>query len=130
MKYVVTDPTYILKEWDDDPAAALEKLTGQKAWSSSTGFGDWTNELYGPDVDEPYFAADSGQVCVCAYTDEVAKRLLEISKNCFALFNSSSKIDVTFDRTEPDWTVVYIKNQTGDEWHTFIPDNDDEDEEE
>ena len=128
MRYVVTDPCYILDidDYSELDAPSLTAFTGQKAWVSSTGFGDWTNELYGDDIIQRNFAADSGMVCVCAYTDKVAAKLQKINKNCFALFDSSSKIDVTFDRTEPDWTVVYIENEEGNTWHTFIP-SDDED---
>lgn len=63
IKYVVTDPCYILSDdkWDecckfldDSPKAfneavskALTDLSGFPAFACDTGFGDWSNKIYG-----------------------------------------------------------------------------------
>ena len=81
IKYVVTDPCYILNNdtWDecckfldDSPKAfneavskALTDLTGFPAFACDTGFGDWNNKIYGSYIIHKEFCADSGMVCVC-----------------------------------------------------------------
>lgn len=101
-KYIITDPSYILKDeyekvgnatgWDGDAffkgmADALEKLTGEKAYCASTLFGDWTNEMIAYTDNTPdakcinsRFCADTGLVCVCLLTDEIAATLQDYDK--------------------------------------------------
>lgn len=87
VKYVVTDPCYILdnKTWDkcckfldDSPKAfneavskALTDLSGFPAYACDTGFGDWNNKIYGSYIIHKEFCADSGMVCVCRLTSEI-----------------------------------------------------------
>ena len=97
-KYIVTDPCYLIDKdvwadcckaaelpnhgWDNDlfnarVANELTKLTGQKAWASDTGFGDWDNAIHGnPDkIIQSEFCADSGMVSVCILTDDMEAKL-------------------------------------------------------
>lgn len=149
---VITDPCYILpeEEWKhccdyadktskEDKVdwsyifnraveMALTKFSGSNAWVERTGFGDWTNTVYGPSVVEFGFAADSGMVCVCDYSEPVRAALENISDGCAAMIETSGDITVEFDRSTSDWTVVYIRDEEGNEWHTSLP-GEDEDEE-
>lgn len=77
VKYVITDPCYILNNdtWDecckfldDSPKAfneavskALTDLTGFPAYVCDTGFGDWNNKIYGSYIIHKEFCADSGK---------------------------------------------------------------------
>ena len=141
VKYVVTDPCYILNNdtWDecckfldDSPKAfneavskALTDLTGFPAYVCDTGFGDWN---------------DSGMVCVCRLTSEIenhfAKEYSDIYSRSAAVFEGSEDINVDFDISDPSWTVVKIHdNQTGnfietmsaDDFYAELEDFDDED---
>ena len=147
---VITDPCYILPEdiwneciekceqykdanwserFNEAVKKALTEFSGSNAWVERTGFGDWTNEVYGPAVVDPYFAADSGMVCVCDYSEPVKASLENISDGCAAMIETSGDITVEFDRSISDWTVVYITDLVDDcEWHTHIPSDDEDDE--
>lgn len=146
---VITDPCYILpddtwseciqkageydKGWSErfnhEVAKALTEFSGSNAWVERTGFGDWNNEVFGPSVVEPYFAADSGMVCVCDYSEPVRAVIKDISEGCAAVIETSGDISVEFDRSVSDWTVVNITDLVDDNtWHTHIPDDDEEDE--
>lgn len=163
IKYVVTDPCYILdnKTWDecckfldDSPktfneavAKALAELTGFSAYACDTGFGDWSNKIYGSYIVHKEFCADSGMVCVCRLTDEIkkhfAKEYSDIYSRCVAVFEGSDEIDVDFDISEPSWTVVkicdsktgnFIETMNADDFYAESEDfdddySDDEDEE-
>lgn len=131
IEYVVTDPCYILPDdmWDeccqslDDGfeafneavAKALTKFTGHKAWASDTGYGDWNNEIYGGCIIKSDFYADAGMVCVCRWTASVMRQwqakygTTKISGA--AIFEMSEDIDVDFDQSCPDWTVITIKDK-------------------
>lgn len=92
-KYVVTDPCYILNDdgWDEcckfldnSPKAfneavskALTDLTGFSAYACDTGFGDWSNKIYGSYIIHKEFCADSGMVCFCRLTSEIEKHFEE-----------------------------------------------------
>lgn len=105
IKYVVTDPCYILNNdtWDecckfldDSPKAfndavskALTDLTSFPAVACDTGFGDWSNKIYGSYIIHKEFCADSGMVCVCRLTAEIEKHFEEeysdIYSHCVAV---------------------------------------------
>ena len=154
-RYVITDPCYILPEdlWDKclsyaDKTSkedntdwsgifhtavemALTRFTKASSWADSTGFGDWNNCIHGPCVHYTGgFCADSGMVCVCEYTDAVAERIKDIiEKGCAALFDAEGPLKVNFNREDRDWTVVEIEDAEGNEWHTDIPYDEDEEDE-
>lgn len=134
-KYVITDPCYIVDEktWDkclkDFPnfpkliAEHLTKLTKENAYASDTGFGDWSNALFDSKGCIGYFGADSGMVSVCKYTKKVAERLSGISAGCYCVFEADGPLDVVFDTSNKQWTVVNIKDAVGNEFQTLMPDD-------
>lgn len=139
VKYIVTDPCYILSDeaWSDicDQCEsddfyngkfnnlcteALNKLAGTKnAVACGTGFGDWCNEIYGLGVVKHDFCADAGMVCICRLNHKVLDNLYNKygEKNALsstAIFEMSEDIDIEFDVSNKDWTVITIKDkQTG-----------------
>ena len=134
-KYVITDPCYIVDEktWDkclkDFPnfpkliAEHLTKLTKEKAYASDTGFGDWSNGLMSKDGYLASFGADSGMVSVCKYTKKVAERLSGIFAGCYCVFEADGPLDVVFDTSDKQWTVVYIEDVLGNEFQSLTPDD-------
>ena len=135
-KYIVTDPCYICdddKVWNDvcdamfenekEPnyeagAKILSEYLGQELVMSTTGFGDWSNTLYGKNVVTPSFGADAGLVCVTELTDRVVEILeTEYSRIVGATFVSegiSLKDDVVFDDSDPNWVIVRINTPEGE----------------
>ena len=131
-KYVITDPCYIVddKTWykclKDFPkliAEHLTKLTKENAYASDTGFGDWSNALLGSKGCIGYFGADSGMVSVCKYTKKVAERLSGIFAGCYCVFEADGPLDVVFDTSDKQWTVVYIEDVLGNEFQSLTPDD-------
>lgn len=122
MKYIVTDPCYIIDNdswvslcvnYPEDLEKSLEKLltsiTKKKSFVSDTKCGDWVNFLVGQGVIQNSFTADSGMVCVCAYTDTLKKNLSEkLMSDCCALFETKDLIDVMFDKSGNATKVVII----------------------
>ena len=141
VKYIVTDPCYILDDdtwnecckvfdtykndefmyqrFDEAVSKALTKLTSHQSYACGTGFGDWCNEIYGLGVVKHDFCADAGMVCVCRLNHKVLDNLYKKygEKNALsgaAIFEMSEDIDIEFDVSNKDWTVVTIKDkQTG-----------------
>ena len=106
----------------------MTELTGFPAFACDTGFGDWSNKIYGSYIVHKEFCADSGMVCVCRLTDEIkttfAKEYSDIYSRCAAVFEGSDEIDVDFDISEPSWTVVKIyDHKTGNFIETMSPDD-------
>lgn len=157
-RYVVTDPCYILPDttwkeclekcdefaseanWSEvfnkEVEQALKDFTQGQAFVESTGFGDWSNTLEGPNVQGVgSFCADSGMVCVCELIGKVEQALGNIHDGCVAIFDAEGPLKVDFDTSDSDWTVVNIEDAEGNCWNTSIPDDDeswdeeDEDEE-
>jgi hypothetical protein len=153
--YIITDPCYILpddiyhecfekyyrenksindpenyKAYCNDIAEALRKYsnTEYKVYVSSTGFGDWTNVIFGPNVLQADFAADSGLVCVCELTDVINEHLerTDLFVPCYGVFATEGEVSVEFDRTVPDWVVVKITDEDGNCWETLPAEEDDE----
>lgn len=127
----ITDPCYILPgdTWsevvnkynsDSDIFKALEKelekISGAKAYVSSTGLGDWINEIYSEDpskIINPKFCADSGLVCVCEVnevSEECLKQYTTTNHMC-AKVEVSDNYTVEFDQSDQFWTVVIIKDE-------------------
>ena len=127
----ITDPCYILPgdTWsevvdkyncDSDIFKALEKelekISGAKAYVSSTGLGDWINEIYSEDpskIINRRFCADSGLVCVCEVnevSEEHLKQYTTTDHMC-AKVEVSDNYTVEFDQSDQFWTVVIIKDE-------------------
>lgn len=127
----ITDPCYILPgdTWsevvnkynsDSDIFKALEKelekISGAKAYVSSTGLGDWINEIYSEDpskIINRRFCADSGLVCVCEVnevSEECLKQYTTTAHMC-AKVEVSDNYTVEFDQSDQFWTVVIIKDE-------------------
>lgn len=144
----ITDPCYILpgETWlevvnkyniDSDIFKALEKelekISGAKAYVSSTGFGDWVNEIYSEDqskIINPRFCADSGLVCVCEVnevSEECLKQYTTPARLC-AKVEVSDNYTVELDHSDPSWTVVIIKDENN-KIHSCIPYDEDDEEE-
>lgn len=141
VKYIVTDPCYILDDdtwkecckvfyiykndefiyqrFDEAVSKALTNLTGHQSYACDTGFGDWCNKIYGLSVIKHDFCADAGMVCVCRLNHKVLDNLYknngeENALSGAAIFEMSEDIDIEFDVSNKDWTVVKIKDkQTG-----------------
>ena len=148
-KYIITDPCYILDretwgkccdaakmpsgEWNDEVfnahvADALKVLTDSAAYACQTGFGDWTNRIYGSNVLYPEFVADSGMVCVAEFNDKVENSLKTkyptskfLKNGLAALIECEGDIKVEFDTEDINWTVVYIKDSKGNWFESMQP---------
>ena len=141
----ITDPCYILPgdTWsevvdkyncDSDIFKALEKelekISGAKAYVSSTGLGDWINEIYSEDpskIINRRFCADSGLVCVCEVnevSEECLKQYTTTDHMC-AKVEVSDNYTVEFDQSDQFWTVVIIKDENN-KINSLIPYEDDE----
>jgi len=155
-QYCITDPTYILpqevkdriweewrklgddNDWDTfhrmEEQALSEFTNGGQAFVENTGFGDWENCIYGPGHDggeESTFTADSGEVCVCEYTDAVKEKLDSYpNPNIAAVFDAVGPISVHFNTKDPNWTMVEIVDADGNIWSSFEPESEDEESEE
>lgn len=156
MKYLVIDPCYVC--YDDDVwqnvcnaifdksnesydyskgAKVLSEYLGTEVVMESTGYGDWSNHIWGPNVLENDFYADAGMVAVVKLTDRV---LQEIWKNYTyipgAIFETEADLDlkscVEFDTSDSNWTVVRISTPEGliESDSSEDEDYEDEDEEE
>lgn len=128
-QYIITDPCYILPKniWAEclnkthtasSPfdnnlfCSSVEKLlseyTGNKAFVNVTGYGDWINHLWDNNSEcIGQFCSDSGLVCVCECTEEVANKMKTIP-NCGVVFDTKSEVTVGFDTKNPNWTVINI----------------------
>ncbi len=149
VKYVVTDPCYILSNdtWDEcckifdtysndefmyqrfneTVSKALTEFSGFPAYACDTGFGDWTNEIYGCDVTKSDFCADSGMVCVCRLTPEIEKHFRKEYGPSFsgaAVFKMSEHIKVEFDVSDQHWTIVKIQDKVSSYEITSMDSND------
>ena len=149
VKYVVTDPCYLLndelwskcckhvRDWakfNELVEKCLYMRTGYPAYVCETGFGDWTNRLYGENVTQPEFFADSGMVCVCRLTPHLEEHLQNTYQtDCFigaAVFEASENIEVKFNRDDIQWTVVEIKDkETGNFIKSMDPMTDEDEDE-
>lgn len=136
--FIVTDPCYLLQDqvyknvwgtfcsllsrplYGGTPEADkyLSNALGIPVKAERTGFGDWDNALIGGGVMCSKFAADSGMVCVAEITDKnpIAKREFNrlIKIGCIAVFVCTyafDELDITFDTSDPQWTVVRVSHQ-------------------
>ena len=146
---VVTDPCYIMSEADWDACCKeaearqdehkqewseafneivsrkLTALSGHEAYATDTGFGDWNN-----DIDGQAFCADSGMVCVCYLTEDMEARLNEYpNQDLAAIIEVEGEIKVEFNYDHPDWTVVTIEDEAGNHYQSFVPIDEEEEDE-
>lgn len=131
-------------KWDDELfksmiKSELEIITQEDAYVENTGYGDWDNILYGipgtviqnsPSEDSAEFYADAGMVSVCKLVPDIAD-MLAVGEygtpTSGAIFEAEGKIKVTMDTSDPEWTVVKISDEAGNQWHTMeSPFSDDE----
>ena len=151
VKYVVTDPCYLLSDetWDEcckvfdtysndefmyqrfneTVSKALTEFSGFAAYACDTGFGDWTNEIYGCDVIKSDFVADSGMVCVCRLTDKVLNQIRKKYGKSedfsgMAVFKMSEHIKIEFDVSDQHWTIVKIQDKVSGYEITSMDSND------
>ena len=149
MKYIVTDPCYLMhinpnekennavwkefcKLWfadkfEDAEALLKDFLKLEYLTICDTGYGDWINRLYtdsGIKIYEQEFFADAGLVCVANYTDEMHNNC-DISG---AVFETEQLKDVRFNDDDSNWVVVEIRTKEG-LLHTEYSDTDYEDDE-
>lgn len=137
-KYIITDPCYIIPSTDWDKCCkifdsaeykaaeesrdyklqrelfdneinkTLQEFSGDiNAKATSTGYGDWTNSIWGKNVLKHDFFADSGMVCVCELTDNIRK-VIDSRFIGMAVFETDKDIEIEFDWSDSDWTVVRI----------------------
>ena len=153
MLYIVTDPCYLVHVLENKDQVCdkfcdlldytykndnykaseylAEKLNLNYMAVSSTGFGDWTNEII-DDVHNPNvnvlntgFCADSGLVCVCSVTKEFLDKLTEKFgdvKDYCAIIDASEYCSVYFNHDCDDWTVVeFTDNANNVHLYSLLP---------
>jgi len=133
MKYIVTDPCYLVNVLNDEERELfvwhkfvstsdkvkadeyLSKELNAEIKSVETGFGDWENSLM---LDRGWtalisknFCADSGLVCVSEFTAKMQK-IKDIYK-LGAVFEADKLTNVSFDTANPHWTVLTINGCFG-----------------
>lgn len=107
--------------FDNEVTAMLRKYSGDyNAQACSTGYGDWTNEIWGENVIKSDFFADSGMCCVCELTDIIQNHIKENSNNRnefngMAVFETDKDIAIKFDTSDSDWTVILVKDKNTDD---------------
>lgn len=134
MKYLVTDPCYLLhmldseEERDDlwsyvcdaDLMQYSEEKNASKRMSevlgvnilriSDTGYGDWSNRIRSFSkhikVLSPEFYADAGMMCVVEINEKLENYLKDHSIG--AIFESDEPIAVDVDRSNRNWYVLKI----------------------
>lgn len=138
--YIITDPCYIIEDsvWSDIcgqcesddfyngkfnklVADHLTKITGQQAYASETGFGDWSNQLFAsiPELlkNTGNFCADSGMVCVAKYDAALLTKYAPSTiSNIAAIFEVEGELKVNIDTSNNDWTQITMSDSAG---HTF-----------
>ena len=147
-KYVVTDPCYILPkdkwqkcckvfdEYSDNEVherfnqvvteSLREFSDDNEAMAVDTGYGDWSNMIEGSSSNkilQSDFAADSGMVCICKYTDSVKEALSKyVNQGSFAILELEGGVTFTFDMTDEHWTQLFIQDER-DSFETLPPDD-------
>ena len=111
IKYVVTDPCYIL---DNDVWSKCCEVFDKYKDDEFMYQRFWKNKLSGIGVIKSDFFADAGMVCVCRLTPKMLKLWKEkYGTQAFsgmAIFEASKDISVEFDVSDKNWTVVNIKD--------------------
>lgn len=145
MKYLITDPCYIIShaDWDalcdqatkqekeqgrdwcdtfhDLVAAHLRTISGnQYADACGTGYGDWTNYMFGRAVKQSEFGADSGMVCMVELTDKLTEYINGDKENSVmevmslsAVLESDDVLHAEFNTDNPNWTELCVLDSRG-----------------
>ncbi len=143
-KYIVTDPAYLIDACIEDQETRylicdelyhiasesatlgseyLSEALGMDVVCDFTGTGPWDNMIMGNNVLYHDFSSESGMVAVCDFN-----RHLELVMAPGAIFEGPDDIEVKFDRSNPNWTVVMITDpQSGQRWHSLLEDYEDSD---
>lgn len=147
MKFIVTDPCYIVPEdvWNeackykdgyDIDYTNFEKVIsdacGTKVDCCYTGCGDWDNSISGPhdNIINKEFCADSGMVCFAKLTPEIENNMVA---NDINLANNSvaAVIDVSDAHVEwhgnDEWTIASIRTPEGYFYSEDYPADEDDD---
>lgn len=149
MKYLVTDPCYLLHMLDSEEErddlwsyvcnADFMRYSDQKDVSkrmsdvlgvnilriSDTGYGDWSNRIRSFSkhikVLSPEFYADAGMMCVVEINEKLENYLKE--HDIGAIFESDEPIAVDVDYSNRSWYVLKITDLNG--WHDYATSEDD-----
>lgn len=98
----------------------LEFLSGHEAFVADTGCGDWDNALRTEDKCVGSFCADAGMVCVVQVDQDIVEAANTADDNAIGtIFEAVGKVNVEFDFTKPNWTVVKITDEAGNKWETL-----------
>lgn len=151
MKFVVTDPCYIVNEdvWSeackhidengliDYPRfeEVISNACGTKVDICDTGYGDWSNSISGPSghIINRDFCADAGMVCVAKLTPEIEEHLdmdLDEPNPIAAVIDVTDITEVSW-RGSDNWTKLCIETPEGlfeSEDDPNLEDDEDEDE--
>lgn len=147
MKYIITDPCYIVPEdvWDeackhiDDDSVidypmfekVISDACGTKVDVCDTGCGDWDNSISGPydHIINRKFCADAGMVCVAELTPEIEKNMtyngINLADNGVAAVIDVSDAQVEWHGND-DWTIASIRTPEGYFYSEDYPDEDDD----
>ena len=137
-KYIITDPCYIIPsaDWDkcckifdsaeykaaeesrdyklqrelfdNEITKSLQQFSGDiNAKATTSGSGDWRHSIWGKHVLKHDCFADSGMVCVCELTDNI-REVIDSRFIGMAVFETEKDIEIEFDWSDSDWTVVRI----------------------
>ena len=150
MKYIVTDPCYIIEDdvwstlcdraddlsnndrgnlwctaFDSVVTNELQRMTSPIAKAGQTGFGDWANSLTGPHVLQSEFCADSGMVCVCPLTDEIEAYLKnkygeEYQTNFGCVAIFEASNNLTITLDESDSSWTIVKIRDNKSGETYV----------
>lgn len=136
-KFIITDPCYLVSDldiWDAlcdiiqdismiEAEKFLTQYLGTPVRIASTGYGDWSNDIHGKNVIKPTFFADAGLVCVAELTSLVDREHDAIfgypisdrphGVAGVAVIEAEGLADVSFDTSNPKWTVVNITDTDG-----------------
>lgn len=154
MKYLVTDPCYLLgllgseEERDDiwsvvcdadfmeysdqkDVTKRMSDVLGVNILRiSDTGYGDWSNSIRSFSkhikVLSPEFYADAGMMCVVEINEKLENYLKDHSIG--AIFESDEPIAVDVDCSNRGWYVLKITDING--WYDYAASEDPEEDEE
>lgn len=138
-KFIIADPCYLIADleiWDcfcdiiqDTDVTEAEKFLTQYLGTpvriASTGCGDWSNNIHGKNVIQSTFFADAGLVCVVELTPLVDKMHETIfgyrisgKPAGVAIIEAEGLAEVSFDTSNPHWTVVNITDTEGNVYNS------------
>lgn len=138
-KFVIADPCYLIPDleiWDcfcdiiqDTDMTEAEKFLTQYLGTpvriASTGCDDWSNNIHGKNVIWSTFFAGAGLVCVVELTPTVDQMYETIFSHRIsdkprgvAVIEAEGLAEVSFDTSDPHWTVVNITDTDGNVYNS------------